>query len=110
MAYPPHGESRPWLLVEASHEGVLRFATALPSSRPHIGNVREISVSGLPTFTCALQQFERETGIALRGLECVIAMAGATSGEALSLVRSRWTLTRGGLAAVFGRPVTVIND
>ena len=102
------GETRPWLLIDASHEGVIRFATAAPSPRPRIGTVRDIDIRGLPTFTDALQQFERESRIELRGLECCIAIAGAATGETMSLVRSRWTITRAGLAAVFSRPVAVI--
>lgn len=103
-------ESRPWLMIEASSEGMLRFGTATPSDRPRLNNVRQIDIRGLPTFTDALQQFERESGIQLRGLDCAMAIAGATSGETLSLVRSRWTITRSGLAAVFGKPVTILND
>jgi glucokinase len=102
--------ARPWLLIEGSKEGVLRFATVAPSARPRVEQVREIAIASLPTFTDALQQFERESGVPLQGLECAIAMAGAASGEMLSMVRSRWTITRNGLAAVFGRPVTVLND
>jgi glucokinase len=106
----PANEGRPWLLIDASLEGMLRFATALPSHRPRIENVREFDIRTLPTFTDALQRFERESGHSLRGLECAMAMAGASSGEMLSLVRSRWTITRAGLAAVFERPVVIIND
>jgi glucokinase len=102
--------ARPWLLIEGSKEGVLRFATVTPSARPRVENVREIDIAGLPTFTDALQKFERESGASLQGLDCAITMAGAASGEMLSMVRSRWTITRNGLAAVFGRPVTVLND
>ncbi|QIK79260.1 hypothetical protein G7077_10465 [Sphingomonas piscis] len=97
-------------MIEASSEGVLRFATATPSDRPRLANIRQIDIRGLPTFTDALQQFERESGVALRGLNCAMAIAGATSGETLSLVRSRWTITRSGLAAVFGKDVIIIND
>lgn len=104
------GGIRPWLLIDASLEGVLRFATAAPSLRPRIEHALEIDIRGLPTFTDALQKFERESGHSLRGLECALAIAGASSGETLSLVRSRWTITRAGLAAVFERPVTIIND
>ena len=110
MTSPHAPEGRPWLLIEASQEGVMRFATATPSPRPRIENIREIDIRGLTTFTDALLQFERESGTALVGLECAMAMAGATSGEMLSMVRSRWTITRAGLAAIFGRPVTILND
>lgn len=110
MNIQPAPDARPWLLIEAAQEGVMRFATAFPSPRPRIEKVREVDVRGLPTFTDALQQFERDSGLALRGLQCAMAMAGATTGETLSVVRSRWTITRAGLAAVFGRPVAIIND
>ncbi|MGZ2412201.1 glucokinase [Sphingomonas sp. F9_3S_D5_B_2] len=103
-------DARPWLLVEASAQGVLRVATATPSPRPRLQAVREIDITGVPTFTDGLQRVEREQGVTLHGTRCVIAMAGATSGEALSLVRSRWTITRSGLAAIFEHPVMVLND
>jgi len=101
---------RPWLLVEASHQGMLRVATAKPSQRPRLENIRQIDVGGVPTFTDALQRYEREAGLELRGVQCAIAMAGATSGESLSLVRSRWTISRSGLEAIFQRPAVVLND
>lgn len=100
----------PWLLVEASREGVLRFATAAPSTRPRVTDIREVLIAGVPTFTDALQQFERETGIPLRGLQCAMAIAGAASGETISLVRSRWTISRAGLRAVFGTEPVILND
>src|SRR5215212_2296329 len=86
-----------WLLIEASREGVLRFASAIPSDRPRLTDIREIEVAGLPTFTDALQRYERETGVQLSGRQCAMAIAGAASGETMSLVRSRWTISRAGL-------------
>ncbi|MEO5774218.1 MAG: glucokinase [Sphingomicrobium sp.] len=97
-------------MIEASAEGVLRFATAQPAARPRLENIKQIDIKGVPTFTDALQQYERESGVALRGLNCAMAVAGAVSGETLSPARSRWTITRTGLAAVFGKPVTILND
>ena len=100
----------PWLLVEASREGVLRSATAMPSPRPRIAEIHEVEIAGVPTFTDALQRFEREHGIPLRGLQCAMAIAGAASGETISLVRSRWTISRAGLVAVFGTQPVILND
>jgi glucokinase len=99
-----------WLLIEASREGVLRFATAMPSARPRVSNIHEIEIAGVPTFTDALQRFEREKGIPLRGLQCAMAIAGAASGDTISLVRSRWTISRAGLVAVFGTQPVILND
>ena len=102
--------TRSWLLIEASSEGILRFATAAPSPRPRITEVFEISIAGVPTFTDALQNLEREKGLHLRGMRCAMAMAGASSGESISLVRSRWTISRAGLAAFFGTDPVILND
>lgn len=110
MMSPTSSDLRPWLLIEASQEGVLRFATAMASARPRISEVREINVAGVPTFTDALQQYERESGDALQGLRCAMAIAGAAKGDTMSLVRSRWTISRAGLSAIFGNPVTILND
>jgi glucokinase len=99
-----------WLIIDASQKGVLRFGIATASARPEFIGVRNINVESLPTFTDALQRFESESGISLRGTHCVMALTGVTSGETLSPVRSRWTITRAGLAAVFGQPITIINE
>lgn len=101
---------RPWLLIEASREGVLRFATVSPSARPRVADIHEVEIAGLPTFTDALQRFERERNVPLGGLQCAMAIAGAASGETISLVRSRWTISRAGLQAIFGTQAVILND
>lgn len=105
-----HTTNLPWLVIEASCEGVLRYAQVTPSKRPVIDAVREIRVEGLPTFTDGLQSIERQCGISLRGRRCAITMAGSTNGDTLSMVRARWTITRAGLQTLFGQPVEVLND
>src|SRR5438270_777346 len=101
---------RPWLLIEASREGVLRFATVAPTARPRVGDIHEVEIAGLPTFTDALQHFEREKNVPLGGLQCAMAIAGAASGETISLVRQRWTISRAGLHAIFGTQAVILND
>lgn len=110
MFSTPSDAPRHWLIVDTTHPDEMRFATAQPASRPRLENIRSVPIAGLPTFTDALQKYERESGQPLKGLECVLAMAGATSGEMLTMVRSRWTITRTGLAALFGHPVQIVND
>lgn len=99
-----------WLMIDAAQKGVLRFGIAAPSPRPELKDLRSIKTEDLPTFTDALLQFERDSGISLRGTPCIMALTGVTSGETLTPVRSRWTITRAGLAAVFGQPITIINE
>jgi glucokinase len=71
-----------------------------------------ISISGEAhsTFTDALLTYERQAGISLRGAECVLAIPAPPAGDAIPVARSRWTISRSGLNAMFGRPVAVIND
>src|SRR5438270_12617805 len=110
MMGPATSGVNPWLLIEASSEGVLRFATVMPSSRPRVSAIHEIEIAGVPTFTDALQRFEREKCVPLTGLQCAMAIAGAASGETSSLVRSRWTISRAGLHAIFGKQAVILDD
>jgi glucokinase len=110
MISVPGSDASSWLLIEASREGILRFATATPSARPRITDIHEIQIAGVPTFTDALQTYEREKGIHLRGMQCAMAIAGASNGETISLVRSRWTISRAGLVAMFGTEPVILND
>ena len=38
-------------MIDASLKGVLRFATAVPSQRPKLLDIRSINIEGVPTFT-----------------------------------------------------------
>jgi glucokinase len=96
-------------LIDASREGILRFANVGPLS-PDIRNVQEMDVHNIPTFTDALQRFAHENELTLRGLSCVMAVASPTSEETVAIGRTRWTIARAGLGAIFGRPVTIINN
>lgn len=104
------GAARRWLIADTSGDRKMRFATATPSERPRIEDILEIDVEGLPTFTDALQKYARESGNVLSELDCVLCMAGAVSGEMVHLQRSNWTITRGGLSALFNSKVRIIND
>jgi glucokinase len=98
-----------WVLADASSAGVVRFGSTAP------GGTRVESVISLvserhSTFTDALLTYERESGVALRGAECVLAVAAPPAGDAIPVARSRWTISRSGLNQMFDRPVAVIND
>ncbi|MEO5774892.1 MAG: glucokinase [Sphingomicrobium sp.] len=97
------------LLIDASREGLLRFAIIEPLARD-IRNVQEIDVHTVPTFTDALQSFAHENNLKLRGLNCIMAVASVTSEENVAIGRTRWMIARVGLGAIFGRPVTIINN
>ena len=98
-----------WVLADASTAGIVRFASASPGSI-RLDSVMSMSGDAHPTFTDALLTYERESGVPLRGTECVLAIPAPPAGDAIPVARSRWTISRSGLNAMFGRPVAVIND
>lgn len=103
-------KDEPWVLIDASRAGEIAFATAEPSSCPVLSRTITYRSDELPTFTDGLLRFERETGIALNRATSVVTIAGATSGSTVAIARSRWSISRAGLAGLFGRPATIIND
>jgi glucokinase len=98
-----------WVLADASTAGIVRFGATTPGSN-RLESIVSLSGDAHPTFTDALLTYERESGIALRGAECVLAVPAPPAGDAIPVARSRWTISRTGLNAMFGRPVAVIND
>jgi glucokinase len=98
-----------WVLADASTAGVVRFGCATPGAT-QLDRVVAMSGDAHPTFTDALLNYERESGVQLRGAECVLAIPAPPAGDAIPVARSRWTISRSGLNAMFGRPVAIIND
>jgi glucokinase len=98
-----------WVLADASMAGVVRFGCTTAGSN-RIDSVVSLQGDAHPTFTDALLTYERESGMSLRGAECVLAVPAPPAGDAIPVARSRWTISRSGLNAMFGRPVAVIND
>ena len=98
-----------WVLADASTAGTVRFGCATAGSG-HLESIISLSGDSHPTFTDALLTYERESGVMLRGAECVLAVPAPPTGDAIPVTRSRWTISRSGLNAMFGRPVAVIND
>jgi glucokinase len=98
-----------WVLADASTAGVVRFGSTTAGST-RIESIVSLQGDAHPTFTDALLTYERESGISLRGAECVLAVPAPPAGDAIPVARSRWTISRSGLNAMFGRPVAVIND
>ena len=97
------------LLIDASQLGVLRFAIVDPMA-PDVRDVQQIDVSNIATFTDALQLYAQENSLSLRGLHCVMAVASVTCGDTITVGRTRWTIVRSGLGAIFGHPVKIINN
>jgi len=98
-----------WVLADASTAGIVRFGGAAAGSS-RLDSIVALSGDAHPTITDALLTYERQSGMPLRGAECVLAVPAPPAGDAIPMARSRWTISRSGLNAMFGRPVAVIND
>jgi glucokinase len=102
-------EAERWVLADASTLGTIRFGCTTPGANK-VQSIVSLSSESYPTFTDALLTYERDAGVPLRGAECVLAIPAPPTGDAIPVARSRWTISRSGLNAMFGRPVAVIND
>ena len=104
-----HLEQQIWLAVDASTGGVVRLARVDPSTLA-VGRSYSLTDREHPTLTSAFQAFEQAESISLRGAVVAIAIAGVAVGSTIPIVRSRWIVSRLGLEAYFGRPVTIVNE
>ncbi len=102
--------ARPWLAIDAAEQGELGFALIQPGTRPLPGDVKRYPTSQFSTFTDGVLCFARDTGTSLRGIQLALAIAGAATGDVIPLARSRWTISRSGLAAMLGQQPVIINE
>jgi glucokinase len=100
---------RSWLLIDCAHQGEVRLTHATPSRTPVLGQIYRYE-SAIPTFTDVLLRFQQESRLSLLDLQPVIAIAGVPSGQSMSIERSRWVISRAGLASLFGTPPEILNE
>lgn len=101
----------PWVVIDASYNGEVRINHVVPGPNPVVAPVRRYKWADLVTFSDGLLLYQRETGLALRDVPSVVAIAGAaTMGDGVHIARSRWTISRSGIAAILGRPPIIINE
>lgn len=101
---------RPWLAIDASRVGEVAFTMFQPGHRPEHGAIRRYSTENFSTFTDTILQFARETSVDLRGLSAAVAIAGAATGDSIPIARSRWTISRSGLAAMLQSKPLIVNE
>lgn len=99
-----------WLLMDATCLGELHLALTDPGEPGLIDKIVCYRAEELPTLTDALLRFQREAGISLLGVTAALAVAGAVTSDTITIARSRWVISRSGLATLFGKPVAIVND
>ncbi|UAK25692.1 glucokinase [Sphingomonas nostoxanthinifaciens] len=98
-----------WILADLATAGTLRFALA---GRGALTLEQQCSFSTelFTTFSDALLSYARQTGVDLRNAGCVLSVPGPTTGSAIRVARSSWTLSRAGLGGMLGKPIIILND
>jgi len=98
-----------WILADASFQGSVRFAT-VGSISEGLANVQSFESTAFSTFTEAILRYAGLIGVDPRRAGCVLAVPGPVFPGTISIARSRWTLSRDGIAQMFGGNAFVLND
>jgi len=98
-----------WILADASFQGVVRFGTVCSVSEG-LANVQSFESTAFSTFTEAILRYATQNGIDPRRAGCVLAVPGPVFPGTISIARSRWTLSRDGVAQLFGGNAFMLND
>lgn len=72
--------------------------------------LQTVESASRPTFTDAVLGYLRDIDVDPRGAGVVLAVAGPPVGDVISIARSRWTLSRSGLARMFMGHAHILND
>lgn len=110
LAVHPSATDERWLVIDASRPQEIALASVEPSADARLLQTTTYATADLPTFTDVLLRYERESGFRLMNTQCVLTVAGVAIGESIPIARTRLTISRSGLAVMFGKPVTIIND
>ena len=98
-----------WILADASFQGAVRFATVCSVSE-RLTNEQSFESTAFSTFTEAILHYAALNGIDPRRAGCVLAVPGPVFPGTISIARSRWTLSRDGVAQLFGGNAFMLND
>lgn len=98
-----------WILADASHQGQVRFAV-YDQQAASINDRCSLASDAHPTFTDALLAFANRVGLNPCKTGCVLSVGGPPVSDVVAIARSRWTISRAGLASMFDGRAHVIND
>jgi glucokinase len=102
-------QSALWLIADIDGANV-RLGLATPSANPRIHEVRHYSTSASSTATGCFQQYAKDVGINLYGVNCAIAISGAVKGDVVRIARCNWIISVSGLTILFGTAPIILND
>lgn len=92
--------------------GRKRVSLALSDERGalRLDTIRDYDAEATSGVSDALTTFRRDLALADLPKQSAIAVAGLARGDAISITRTRWIVSRPGIEAMLGRPPLVLND
>jgi glucokinase len=72
--------------------------------------IRSYDAEATSGVSDALSTFRRDLALPVLPKQSAIAVAGLARGDAISITRTRWIISRPGIEAMLGRPPLVLND
>lgn len=88
----------------------LGFALAGADGALRTETIRSYGVDAVTGVSAALISFQRDLGLPSLPAQSAIAVAGLARGDAVSITRTRWFVSRSGLRAMLGLPPLILND
>lgn len=86
------------------------FALTRPDGAIDPGTIRNYSADATQGISAALIHFQRDLGIGALPRHSAFSVPGLVRGDAISITRTQWFLSRSGLQAMLGEPPLVLND
>ncbi|PXA99509.1 hypothetical protein DMC47_03035 [Nostoc sp. 3335mG] len=86
------------------------FALARPDGAVRSETVRTYDAQAVTGVSAALSGFQRDLGLSALPRRSAFSVPGLVRGDAISIVRTSWFLSRSGLQAMLGEPPLVLND
>ncbi|WP_176484528.1 glucokinase [Sphingomonas spermidinifaciens] len=88
----------------------MRLALVDAGGRIAPGSTRFHEAATVTSISGAISGFQRELALPPGAIRSAFAVAGLVRGDAISVTRTRWFLSRSGLAAMLGHPPIILND
>jgi glucokinase len=108
-AYSQFNRSRIAIVADVGRNAV---RVGLTDEQGHLdhSSVREYDPAAQPTISTAISAYGLAAGLDPLPRRAAIAVSGAPRGDIISITKSRWILSRSGLAALFQAPPIILND
>jgi glucokinase len=88
----------------------MRLALVGASGRIEPGTTRFHDAAAITSLSGTISAFQRELALPPGPVRSAFAVAGLVRGDAIAVTRTRWFLSRSGLAGMLGQAPVILND